>query len=120
MRVLACPHITFYTTVRTTWEVERFIPALASFLSGRGIPITEMQLLRRFRALPLVALQDAVYRSQIPLAKKLIARRDPRDVDILALTLRLGFPLWTHDRDFEGIAQIRTVTTAELLAALER
>lgn len=120
MCVLACPHITFYTTVRTTWEVERFIPALASFLSGRGIPITEMQLLRRFRALPLVALQDAVYRSQIPLAKKLITRRDPRDVDILALTLRLGFPLWTHDRDFEGIAQIRTVTTAELLAALER
>lgn len=36
-----------------------------------------------------------------------------------ALILRLGAPMWTNDRDFEGIEGIETVTTAELLALLD-
>ena len=119
MRVLTSPRLTFFTTVRTTWEVERFVPRLAVLLEQRGIHTTEVQLIDRFKALRLIAVQDSFYRRQIALARRLIAQRDPRDVDILALTLRLNIPLWTHDRDFEGIPHIRVVTTAELLAMIE-
>lgn len=48
-------------------------------------------------------------------AKLQIAHRDPQDIEILALALELGRPLWTNDKDFEHTT-IQTFTTAELLS----
>jgi len=31
----------------------------------------------------------------------------------------LGAPVWTNDRDFEGIPNIRVLTTADLLTMIE-
>jgi len=47
----------------------------------------------------------------------LIGQRDPDDVEILALTLHLGIPLWSNDSEFEGTG-IEWYTTAELLRRL--
>jgi len=49
-------------------------------------------------------------------ARKQIADRDPGDVDVLALALRLDVPVWSNDRDFEGTG-VERMTTAELLSA---
>ncbi|MCI0694310.1 PIN domain-containing protein [candidate division KSB1 bacterium] len=67
---------------------------------------------------PIVAIPPFVYDEKRQQAEVLIAHRDPKDVDILALTLKLDIPLWTNDRDFDNIHEIKTFTTAELLEKL--
>jgi predicted nucleic acid-binding protein len=64
--------------------------------------------------LPLRPYAARAYRDSMAEARRRIARRDPDDVDVLALTLRLEVPLWSNDRDFEGTG-IERLTTAELL-----
>jgi predicted nucleic acid-binding protein len=56
-----------------------------------------------------------------PLARKVglplrrqIARRDPDDVDVLALALHLGVDVWSNDSDFD-VADVKWHTTAQLL-----
>ncbi|MBI4737337.1 MAG: hypothetical protein HY766_14975 [candidate division NC10 bacterium] len=48
-------------------------------------------------------------------ASRRISKRDPEDVDVLALTLHRGLPLRPNDQDFEE-AGIEYLTTARLLA----
>jgi predicted nucleic acid-binding protein len=45
----------------------------------------------------------------------LIAARDAKDVDILALALATGAPLWSQGRDFEHIEEIIWITTEEMM-----
>jgi len=51
-----------------------------------------------------------------PEAKRRIGRRDPDDVDVLALALHAGVPVWSND-NFED-AGVKWFTTAGLLAKL--
>jgi len=44
-------------------------------------------------------------------------KRDPDDVDVLALALDLNLAAWSNDNDFED-AGVEWHTTAELLKAL--
>jgi predicted nucleic acid-binding protein len=64
--------------------------------------------------LPLRPYPPRAYRDSIAEARRRVERRDPDDVDVLALTLRLEVPLWSNDRDFEGTG-IERLTTAQLL-----
>lgn len=101
---------TLYSTQHTLFEVEKYIPLMARKLGRR-----ELDLLREFELLAIVACQPNQYDSRIEEASLLIAQRDPKDVPILALTLELGYPLWTEDRDFDGISVISVRRTAELM-----
>lgn len=65
--------------------------------------------------LPLETYPAHTYHQSVREAKRRIGERDPKDVDVLALTLHLGLPLWSNDRDFEGMG-IEHLTTARLLA----
>lgn len=65
--------------------------------------------------LPLTVYEPKSYRRSMKKAKLQIAHRDPQDIEILALALELGRPLWTNDNDFEDTT-IQTFTTAELLS----
>jgi predicted nucleic acid-binding protein len=67
--------------------------------------------------LPVTVVEGDAYASALPQARKLIAHRDPDDVDVLALVLQLGLPLWSNDNDFEETG-IEWYTTAELLQKL--
>jgi hypothetical protein len=68
---------------------------------------------------PVTIVEEAVYASARPRAHKLIGQRDPDDVDVLALVLHLGLPLWSNDNDFEETG-IEWYTTAELLRIPKR
>jgi predicted nucleic acid-binding protein len=67
--------------------------------------------------LPVTLVGRDVYERNIPEAKRRIGRRDPDDVEILALALHLKAPLWSNDNDFED-AGVEWFTTAELLSSL--
>lgn len=117
----------FLTTERTTWEVKKYLPEFAKKLSTRlekrGIEKIaeelELSLLNHFESLPVVAFQEKYYKDEFQLAHQLIANRDPKDVDVLALVLKTKAPLWSQDKDFEPIAkkgQIKLLKTSQMLA----
>jgi predicted nucleic acid-binding protein len=108
--VIFSGNFTLYSPQHTLFEVEKFIPLMAKKL---GRP--ELDLLREFELLPIIACQRGDYDSRLAEADALISQRDPKDVQILALTLKLGCPLWTEDRDFDGIEAIKVRRTADLM-----
>lgn len=68
---------------------------------------------------PVQIHERTEYADQIEKAGRLIAERDPEDVDVAALALKLNVPVWSNDNDFEAFPQGR-YTTAQLLRALEQ
>ena len=101
------------STQHTLFEVAKYLPRFAAKV---GRP--ELEVFRAFQFLPILAHQPHEYHFSVPTAQALIGGRDPKDVDILALTLYLGCPLWTQDRDFEDLPGISVRKTADLLALL--
>lgn len=68
--------------------------------------------------LPVQIVEQKVYEKKIPDARRRIGRRDPDDVEILALALHTGFALWSNDNDFENTG-VEWFTTAELFARIK-
>jgi predicted nucleic acid-binding protein len=69
-------------------------------------------------ALPVTTVPRTAYASSLGEARKRIARRDPDDVELLALAIQLKLPVWSNDNDFEDTGVVWH-TTASLLAALD-
>ncbi len=67
--------------------------------------------------LSLTTYKRESYRDFVPEAKRRIAERDKNDVDLLALALKLDYPIWTNDHDFEQTGPT-LYTTAKLLEVL--
>lgn len=99
----------FYTTVFNYREVERYIPI---FSSKRNIPIEDLYL--ALSMLPLTACDVGFYKTKMKQAKMMIAKRDPHDVHLLALSLKLNCPVWSNDKDFEGLG-VKVYSTLNLL-----
>jgi predicted nucleic acid-binding protein len=68
-------------------------------------------------SLPVTIVRRETYANSISEAKRRIGRRDPDDVEILALALHFQIPLWSNDKDFED-AGSEWYTTADLLGKL--
>ena len=68
-------------------------------------------------SLPVTVVPREDYAMSLPEARRRIGRRDPDDVDVLALALHKRVPIWSNDQDFED-AGIEWFTTAELLKHL--
>lgn len=100
------------TTAFTMGEVLSYLPHLA-----RKISVAEEMLRFTLELLPLTVHGKEVYQNQMAEARRRIGKRDPNDVDLLALVLALGYPLWSNDRDFEGTG-VALFTTASLLKSL--
>lgn len=97
----------------TLEEVRGFLPELARELGE------DPERLRLVLALlPLEPYPRQAYEAHREEAERRIAQRDPDDVDVLALTLELGCPLWRNDNDFEDVG-IERFTTAQLLHRLD-
>jgi len=62
-------------------------------------------------------IEREAYANGISEAKRRIGRRDPDDVDILALAIQFEIPIWSNDRDFED-SGIQRYTTEDLLRKL--
>jgi len=100
------------TTQFTINEVLSYLPRLAS-----KICVPEEMLRLELELLPLRIYKKASYRDFISEAKRRIAERDVNDVDLLALALKLGYPIWTNDQDFKQTGTT-LYTTAKLLKSL--
>lgn len=100
------------TTQHTMDEVLRYIPHFAKRYS---FTVEEVQ--RELADLPILILERTFYRQFLEAAKAMMAHIDPDDVDLLALALKLGAPVWSNDAHF-GKLPIKTYTTATLLKLL--
>ena len=101
------------TTATTLAEVEEYAAQLA-VKKRLSLDIVLMAV----ATLPVKVVQREVYEKSIAEARRRIGRRDPDDVEILALALHTGIALWSNDNDFED-AGIEWFTTAELLARMD-
>ena len=93
-------------------EVLEYLPSLAR---KKGLELDT--LLLACAALPITVVEHPDYQEKLPTAKRRIAKRDPDDVDVLALALTLNLPVWSNDNDFED-SGVEWHTTAELLKML--
>jgi predicted nucleic acid-binding protein len=113
--VLFSRKFVLYSTQHTLFEVEKYISRLAEKL---GRP--EGDLFREFELLPIIACQPREYDDEVQTAIRLIGARDPKDVQILSLTLRLRCPIWTDDRDFDDLAGVSVLRTTDVLALMKQ
>ena len=112
LKVFTQSSIAVVTTEKTLLEVREYVPEMAA-LYGLPPELLEAQL-------GLLAVRTArkdVYARRLKEAERRIARRDPDDVDLLALALSLRIPVWSNDKDFDA-ARVKRYTTAQLLRAL--
>jgi predicted nucleic acid-binding protein len=114
MRVLRHPAIEEILTAEVTLaEVQEYAGQLA-----RKRRLAVDTVLLAASTLPVTTVPRTGHSSCMAEARKRIGRRDPDDVDLLALALHLGIPVWSNDSDFEN-AGVVWYTTASFLAALE-
>ena len=100
------------TTTTVFAEVEEYAAVL-----GRKKKLSPEALMLAVASLPVSIVAREVYARSIPAARKLVGKRDPNDVELLALALHFKIPLWSNDNDFEGCG-VEQFTTAELLKKL--
>jgi predicted nucleic acid-binding protein len=93
-------------------EVFEYLPSLAK---KKRLDLDT--LLLACAALPVTIVDRSEYQGKLATARRRIAKRDPDDVDVLALALTLDLPVWSNDNDFED-SGIEWHTTAELLKML--
>ena len=101
-----------FTTEHTFAEVEEYAPILSR---QRRLPSDV--LLLAVAALPVTFVNRSQYAKNIAGATKRIGHRDPADVELLAMALHLQIPIWSNDRDFEGL-KVDLFTTEGLLRHL--
>lgn len=112
--VFSHPHVgQIFTTEHTIAEVQEYALVL-----GRKKRLPSDVLLLAVAALPVNIVSRSRYAKSIPAAEKHIGRRDPDDVELLALALQLEIPVWSNDKDFGGLP-IELFTTERLLRQLE-
>jgi predicted nucleic acid-binding protein len=68
-------------------------------------------------SLPVTIVDPEMYLDSVPEARKRIGRRDPDDVEILALAIQFDIPIWSNDKDFEDCG-VDWYTTEDLLRKL--
>jgi len=94
-------------------EVFEYLPSLAK---KKRLDLDT--LLLACAALPISIVERSEYQGTLSMARRRIGKRDPDDVDVLALALTLKLPVWSNDNDFED-AGVEWYTTAELLKTLD-
>lgn len=102
-----------FTTDATLAEVQEYAALLAR---KRRLPLDVVLLAAA--TLPVSIVPRSEYRPQLTEARQRIGRRDPDDVELLALALHFSIPVWSNDNDFET-AGVSWYTTAALLAKLD-
>ena len=105
------PRILVVTTEANLAEVQAYLPSMSE---AYGLDLLEVQ--EALAALPMRFYNVRWYRSRIPEARRYLQDRDPDDVALAALALKLQIPIWSNDRDFEGMP-IEVYPTAKLLKA---
>lgn len=106
---LNAEHISFYTTLFNFKEVEKYIPTLAS---KRSLPLDDLYL--ALSTLPISVCDVEFYKDTLKKAESLIGERDPDDIHLLGLSLKLSCPIWSNDKDFDDVG-IKIYSTLALI-----
>ena len=107
------PKLVVVTTETNVAEVQTYLPPIAE---AYFLDLVELQ--EAFAALPIRVYGEEQYRALIPRARRYLQDRDPDDVALAALALKLRIPIWSNDRDFEDVP-VELYPTARLLKILE-
>jgi len=107
--------VKFVTTASVISEIKEYIPVLAK---KKGLSGDVMEA--AFSLLKLEVVSRETYSEQIPAAMTLIGKRDPEDVELVALTLALKCKVWSNDNDMVELEQTKTYTTAEMLRLIDQ
>jgi len=111
--VLSNPRVEEVITTATVFaEVEEYAVVL-----GRKKKLALETLMLAVASLPVSIVSPEIYAGSMAEARRRIGKRDPDDVELLALALHFKVPLWSNDNDFEG-CKVEWFTTAELLKKL--
>lgn len=113
--IFRLPEITLVTTEHTIREVIGHIPDLAEHIQERGATVEPADLHFALVVAPLEVFDRNFYATHLKKAAKLIEKRDPEDVDLLALALKLSVPIWTNDQDYSATA-VTWFSTAQILS----
>ncbi len=113
LRVFTRAQVEVATTLSILEEVREYLPRTAKSYDLVPELLEVQQRLLGIKTYPL-----ETYRGYLSAASRRIGRRDPDDVELLALALALKIPVWSNDSDFAS-AGIAWYTTAELLKVLE-
>jgi predicted nucleic acid-binding protein len=111
-RVFSHPDLVIVTTDANASEVQEYLPEFA-----RRYGIAEDILLDVFQLLPIEIYSKRDYSTHLLAARALLGERDPDDVPLAALALKLGIPIWSNDRDYDDFPN-GVFTTARLLKLL--
>jgi predicted nucleic acid-binding protein len=106
------PELRIVTTIVTIGEVRWHV---AEFAERYQIDMGEMH--KTIDSFPIRRYRYNEYRSHMAAARRYLALRDPSDVGLAALALKLNMPIWTNDNDFRELP-LPIYTTAQLLRAL--
>lgn len=112
LRVFGAPDFMIVTTDENIAEVLEYIPEFAARYG-----LSEETLVDVLALLPIEVYSKRDYSTHLFAARELIADRDPDDVPLAALALKLGIPVWSNDRHFKDFPN-SVFTTARLLKLL--
>lgn len=112
LRVFEAPHLMIVTTEENVAEVLEYVPQFAA-----RYRLAEETLLDTLGLLSIEVYLKRDYSTHLFAARSLMDERDPDDVPLAALALKLGIPIWSNDRDFEDFPN-GVYTTARLIKLL--
>lgn len=111
-RVFDAPDLVIVTTEETIAEVEEYLPVFAVRYQ------LDIDMMREaLEILPIERYSEADYISHVDEARRYLDQRDPDDVALAALALKLGVPIWSNDNDFKELP-LEVYPTAKLLKIL--
>jgi predicted nucleic acid-binding protein len=106
------PDLVVVTTELVIAEVHEYVP---EFAARYGFDVDFLH--DEVDVLPLERYSESDYLTHVREAIKYLGRRDPDDVHLAALALKLNVPVWSNDRDLTELP-LRVYTTAQLLKLL--
>jgi predicted nucleic acid-binding protein len=93
-------------------ELEKKLPVV---VERTGVPRETLESVLEDLLGAIDLVPSGVYMDRLAEARRLTLRANARgDEDYVALSLALGAPVWTLDKDFHRISGIRTLTTKEI------
>ena len=116
-RVFKAPAITVVTTDFNMGEVKRHLPPL---IDKYGIDPDDVA--DALASLPLRIYRWDEYESHLAEARAQMEWKDPKDVALLALSLKLGIDVWSQDLHYDALAVKRTtgIGARSLLCVFQR
>ena len=106
------PDLLVVTTRVTIAEVHKYLP---QFADRYGLDVDDLH--EATDNLPVLRYSEIEYRSHLAEARRYLEHRDPDDVALGALALKLAVPIWSNDNDLRELP-LAVYTTARLLRAL--